>query len=133
MTAPATDLPILDLDHLRRQTFGDVALERELLALFIEQCGKLFPLLSGDDLRGDRAVAAHTLKGSARAIGAWRLASLAEPLEAALMDQGPEAAGLLMRDFGAAIEATRQAVAERCRSGSAESPPPPLAIPPGLP
>jgi HPt (histidine-containing phosphotransfer) domain-containing protein len=132
MKPDAPDSPILDLDHLRRQTFGDVALERELLALFNEQCTRLLPVISGADPSGDRAVAVHTFKGSARAIGAWRVASLAELLEAAL-DEGEQSATRLVPAFTAALDLTRAAVAERCCLGGGESAVPPLAIPSGLP
>jgi HPt (histidine-containing phosphotransfer) domain-containing protein len=66
----------------------------------------------------ERADAAHTLKGSARAIGACRLAAAADRLEAALRGGGPEPAGVLAR-FDDVIKATRRAVAERRRADAA--------------
>lgn len=108
------DSEVLDLDHLRRQTAGDRALEGELLALFETQCARLQPLIGdgGPSLR--RADAAHTLKGSARAIGAWRLAAAVDRLEAGLRDGETEAVmAPLMATFDEAVAATRQALAIR--------------------
>jgi HPt (histidine-containing phosphotransfer) domain-containing protein len=72
----------IDLDHLRKMTLSDPALEREVLGLFVEQTANLMRTLT---LLPDNAAAlAHTLKGSARAIGAFRVAEAAAALEAAL-------------------------------------------------
>ena len=108
------DSEVLDLEHLRRQTAGDRALERELLDLFEVQCARLRRLIGeGGPVLG-RADAAHTLKGSARAIGAWRLASVADSLEAVLREDGAESAiAPLMAAFDEAIDATGQALAIR--------------------
>ena len=72
---------VLDRDHLARYTMGDVVLEREVLGLFIGQMPVTVASLrdSGDAVSWTRA--AHTIKGSARAVGAWRLAQLAEHAE----------------------------------------------------
>ena len=72
---------VLDRPHLARYTMGDAALEAEILELFVQQA----PLTIGRlreavDARQWRE-AAHTLKGSARAVGAWRLAAYAEACE----------------------------------------------------
>jgi HPt (histidine-containing phosphotransfer) domain-containing protein len=118
MSPISDDSPILDPDHLRRQTAGDGALEAELLALFEAQCARLRPLLADGRPAHERADAAHTLKGSARAIGAWRLGSAAGVLEDALRRGAPEAARL-MAGFDEAVAATRRAVAERLRAVAA--------------
>jgi hypothetical protein len=74
------DRPI-DLEHLSRMTLGERALEREVLALFDRQATMLLARMKN----GPAAVVgamAHTLKGSARGIGAWRVAKSAEAVEA---------------------------------------------------
>ena len=76
----ANDGPI-DRAHLSRYTLGDVQLEREVLALFIEQAPDLLVRLRSARTTREWHMAAHTLKGSARAIGAWRLAKVAEAAE----------------------------------------------------
>ena len=71
----------VDLKHLRRYTLGDWALEKEVLQLFIGQLPETIGSLRGAVTERDWKVAAHTLKGSGRAVGAWRIARLAEHAE----------------------------------------------------
>jgi HPt (histidine-containing phosphotransfer) domain-containing protein len=120
MSPVPADARILDPAHLQRQTFGDRSLEREVLALFERQCDRLLPLIAAAERLPERADAAHTLKGAARAIGAWRVASLCETLEAAL-DQGrsAETLGRLRGKLEKALGETRAAVAERWRGVAA--------------
>jgi len=72
----------IDIEHLRRMTLGDASLEREVLAMFAGQAVSLIGALAA--LPSDTAALAHTLKGSARAIGALRVADAAECLEVAI-------------------------------------------------
>lgn len=77
--APQTDP--LDLAHLDAQTLGDHKLQYELLHLFAAQSPGLVARMHaiGDaKIRGDLA---HHLKGAARAIGAFNVATAAETLE----------------------------------------------------
>ena len=97
---------ILDRDHLARQTFGDRALEAEILVLFAEQCGRLVPRLGPGGDRADRLAAAHTLKGAARAVGADQVAAWAQAIEEAAEEDLPRLAGGLA---GAVAEAGRAA------------------------
>ncbi len=71
----------VDLSHLRRYTLGDRRLEVEILGLFIEQTPLTIAALQRAASDRDWVNAAHTLKGSARAVGAWSLAKLAERAE----------------------------------------------------
>src|SRR5437763_5292286 len=78
----STSLPIsgerpIDLVHLARMTLGDRSLEREVLELFDRQAGVLVVRMQ-QAARAGICAAAHTLKGSARGIGAWRVARAAE-------------------------------------------------------
>ena len=70
----------VDLAHLSRQTMGDRDLEREVLSLFLHQAH-----LVGDRMEGatpqERVLLAHGLKGSARGIGAFRVADIADAVE----------------------------------------------------
>ena len=86
----------IDLVHLTRQTFGDKRLETELLRLFMRQARQIQAGL--DAACGDDAVSClpaadllHTLIGSARVIGAHRVAALAQDCEAALRTSGKDA------------------------------------------
>jgi HPt (histidine-containing phosphotransfer) domain-containing protein len=98
----------IDLEHLRRMTLGDAGLEREVLAMFAAQTVKLIGALIA--LPAEAGALAHTLKGSARAIGAFTVADAASRLEAAIQkgdDPAPSLAGLkdAVVDARAAIDA----------------------------
>src|SRR5919107_6346009 len=101
---------VLDLVHLARQTFGDRELEREVLALFEAQCRRLLPILAGAGRECERGDAAHTLKGAARAVGAWRLAALADELETALAAETPKGVDALLARLDGAMRETQAAV-----------------------
>jgi HPt (histidine-containing phosphotransfer) domain-containing protein len=72
----------IDLAHLARMTLGDAALERQVLGMFASQSTSLIEKLAA--LPAEAGALAHTLKGSARAVGAFRVAECAEALEAAI-------------------------------------------------
>jgi HPt (histidine-containing phosphotransfer) domain-containing protein len=72
----------IDQVHLERMTLGDRGLEREVLEIFARQTAMTLERIAGSG-PACAAAAAHTLKGSARGIGAWRVARAAEFLEQA--------------------------------------------------
>jgi len=74
----------IDIEHLQRMTLGDASLEREVLAMFSAQAIRLIGTLA--TLPSDAGALAHTLKGSARAIGAFGVADAAGHLEAAIQN-----------------------------------------------
>ena len=77
----------IDLVHLARQSLGDRALETDLLSLFERQAGQIMSQIKGADAATDRKCLgdlAHTLKGSARAVGAVGVAAAARAYEDAL-------------------------------------------------
>jgi HPt (histidine-containing phosphotransfer) domain-containing protein len=94
------DTPI-DRAHLGRMTLGDTVLEHEVLAMFAAQASDLADKLAA--MPSDAAVLAHTLKGSARAIGAFRVADAAADLEEDITGE---------RSAAASIKVLQQAVAE---------------------
>ena len=103
----------IDLVHLTRQTFGDKRLETELLHLFMRQARQIQAGLDAD--YGDGALSClpaadllHTLIGSARVVGAHRVAALAQDCEAALRGPGKDAPSARER------AALRSAVEEAC-------------------
>lgn len=102
---------LLDRAHLERQTFGEAALAQELLALFEGQCDKLLPLIGDDGAQAlARADAAHTLKGGARAVGAFAVADRAEALEQGLR-AGAVADDGALSDLRETIQSTRRVIA----------------------
>jgi HPt (histidine-containing phosphotransfer) domain-containing protein len=72
----------VDLVHLSRYTLGERALEREVLELFCTQSLVYLEQLRGARTDKEWREAAHSLKGSAQAIGAWGAAAAAEQAEA---------------------------------------------------
>ena len=72
----------VDLVHLARYTLGDRTLEREVLELFCSHSSHQMACLGAAVGDADKwREAAHTIKGSARGIGAWKLADVAEEAE----------------------------------------------------
>jgi len=92
----------IDLEHLRRMTLGDTGLEREVLAMFAAQIVSLIGTLI--TMPPEAGALAHTLKGSARAIGAFAVADAAMRLEAA-MQKGDDPARALAGLVDAVTEA----------------------------
>jgi HPt (histidine-containing phosphotransfer) domain-containing protein len=82
--------PPIDLVHLARQTFGSSDLEREVLRLFVGQSRDLVAAIAAAR-GGGRADLVHRLKGSARGVGAGRIAEIAEALEASDLDEAAAA------------------------------------------
>jgi HPt (histidine-containing phosphotransfer) domain-containing protein len=71
----------VDLVHLSRFTLGDEKLEREVLQLFRVQTGIYLNRLESAADRESWCHAAHTIKGSAKGVGAWAVAAAAQSAE----------------------------------------------------
>lgn len=82
----AADEPPVDLVHLARHTLGNRDLEQEVLTLYQRQSACYVRRLKIADTTEEQCAAAHIIKGSSRGIGAWRVARLAEAVEAAYND-----------------------------------------------
>ena len=99
------DEGFIDTAHLTRMTLGDTALQREVLTLFVRQSADLVARMS--TFPADMAAIAHTLKGSARGIGAFSAASSAERLE---RSTDPRAAHVALSELKDAISGTVRAI-----------------------
>lgn len=98
--------PPVDFAHLGRYTFGDAALEAEVLQLFLAQLPVTLDALAGAASDRDWKMAAHALKGSGRGVGAWRIATLAEAAERLTFPAPADVRGeMLTRLADAAAEA----------------------------
>jgi HPt (histidine-containing phosphotransfer) domain-containing protein len=75
----APGLEAIDIAHLARMTLGERELEREVLNLYLQQSTLLIGRLAQQP--PDAEAIAHTLKGAARAIGAFAVADFAEEVE----------------------------------------------------
>lgn len=112
--SPEAGGPAIDWAHLARQTMGDVELERELLALFATQAGAFGGRLAAAGADKERRDLAHTLKGAARAIGAFSLGQAAEEYESAVATvEAPDR----LRALDARLHETQQAIAARLAQG----------------
>jgi HPt (histidine-containing phosphotransfer) domain-containing protein len=107
------DRPI-DLVHLSRMTFGDRSLEREVLQLFERQAAMLMARMTAGNA-ADAARLAHTINGSARGIGAWRVAAAAASVEAVSGGDG-SAQNASIAELGAAVEQARTIIGELLRA-----------------
>jgi HPt (histidine-containing phosphotransfer) domain-containing protein len=104
----------IDLVHLRRMTLGERSLEREVLQLFCRQADMLVARMQ----KAKPAVAAasaHTLKGSARGIGTWRVAAAAEAVERAAAVETVMLSRALA-ELMAAIDEAKTAIADLLRA-----------------
>ena len=93
----------IDLVHLAKQTLGDRSLEQEVLRLFLTQMGVYMERVENATTHEERFAASHTIKGSARNIGAWDVADVAAHLESAAEDE-----------ITADVKALRNALDEAC-------------------
>ena len=96
----------IDFEHLERMTLGDAAIEQEVLTLFLAQSARLMHTLAAIPV--DASALAHTLKGSACAIGAFAVADAATRLEAAIARGFDTAAALA--ELGEAVAQARAAI-----------------------
>jgi hypothetical protein len=118
--ADATSPPLapiavaIDREHLTRMTLGEHSLECEVLGLFNRQAEILLARMR-KSTPAVVAAAAHTLKGSARGIGAWRVAHAAEALELAASGRADEFKTALAA-LCEAVDETRVAIAELLRA-----------------
>jgi HPt (histidine-containing phosphotransfer) domain-containing protein len=103
----------IDLEHLSKMTLGERSLEREVLALFDQQSTMLTGRMRGA-APAVIAASAHTLKGSARGIGAWRVARAAEAVEQA----AGNAAGLKLAvaQLSASVSEAKAAIVDLLRT-----------------
>lgn len=103
---------IIDEDHLGRMTLGDRRLEREVLEIFVRQSTIMLVRITGPE-PALAAAAAHTLMGSARGIGAWRVARAAERLERAVGEGSGEDMDAAIADLKAATVEASAAIGAR--------------------
>lgn len=92
VSRPTPHRPI-DLAHLAAQTMGDRVLESEILCMFgkqLSQARASFANANADE----RKRLAHTIKGTARSVGAFAIADVAERIEKAPLNSG------LINDLG---------------------------------
>jgi len=109
-SAPAMDAaPVLDWDGALA-ALGDEGLLREMAAMFLDECPKLVAAIDAaqaDGNAGELRRAAHTLKSSARVVGAHAVADTALRLEELGRDNALAEAAEVRRSLGAALDRLR--------------------------
>jgi HPt (histidine-containing phosphotransfer) domain-containing protein len=105
---------VIDRVHLGRMTLGEHGLEEEVLALFERQAGMLVARMRAAEPTAIAAFA-HTLKGSARGVGAWRIAEAAERLEVNAIGFGDRELATAIEQLAAAVIEARVLIADMLR------------------
>lgn len=101
---------VLDLEHLRRYTLMDESLERELLSLFRDQARTQYEAALTASDQDQFRFAIHTLKGTARAIGAVAVAKATETIERLRLNHIEARSHSEMQELARAIGAAETAI-----------------------
>lgn len=105
----------IDLEHLSRMTLGERELEREVLRLFDCQADMLLVRMR-DAAPAAISAYAHTLKGSARGIGAWAVARAAGDVETAAQATEPAHLAPAMNRLTLSVGEARRVIADLLRA-----------------
>jgi HPt (histidine-containing phosphotransfer) domain-containing protein len=103
---------VIDLAHLGRMTLGERSLEAEVLMLFDRQADILLARMR-DCAPAAVAAFAHTLKGSARGIGAWRVAAAADAVEMNVIAANAGGIAGAVARLSAAVDEAKAVIADR--------------------
>jgi HPt (histidine-containing phosphotransfer) domain-containing protein len=98
----------IDMKHLAHMTLGERSLEIEVLRLFERQAEMLLARMREVGPEGV-ATLAHTLSGSAKGVGAWRVAAAAEAAECAVKQHEP--LDPVMAGLAASVAEARRVIA----------------------
>lgn len=107
----------VDLGHLSRYTLGERMLEREILELFCTQAAIYLERLCEAPSDRQWQDAAHSLKGSVQAIGAWGTAAAAERAESLSGATLSEARGARLRELESSVDEAKP-ISDRCSKAS---------------
>lgn len=94
----------VDLVHLAKYTMGNRELEHEVLTLFSKQSLIYLERLRNAADQQTWKEAAHTLKGSARGIGAWQVADVVARLEQHPVAKGGKKKEQMVEDLCQSVE-----------------------------
>ena len=72
---------VFDRAHLSHYTMQSADLETEIINLFLQQLPSTVEMIASAGTEDDWKLYTHTLKGSAAAVGAWKLQEIAIELE----------------------------------------------------
>ena len=104
----------IDYDHLALYTGGDESLEAEVFSLFVDQIDVWMRLLRIDAKDEDWSAAAHSLKGSARGVGAVTLADACAKAEGLVGELSvPVKREAVLERIRVEIDAVKEEIAQR--------------------
>jgi hypothetical protein len=109
---------VIDRGHLARMTLGELSLEREVLQLFDRQATMLLARMK-DAAPTVVAALAHTLNGSARGIGAWKVAEATETVERRAVTQGTAQLADAIKMLTVVVGDAQAMIADLLREGHA--------------
>ncbi len=95
---------VLDVNVLYDSTFGDVDLQQEVVGMFMEQIDQILTQLREHTFASQAGYIAHTLRGTAAAIGAQEIRCISEDWEKQLTFGAPLIADDMLADLIAARE-----------------------------
>lgn len=98
-----------DRAHLVHYTMENRELEQEIVTLFLHQLPETLNMLKSAKKPVDWKLAAHTLKGSAAAVGAARINALAVKIERCSFGKGPDVSEKLLVELDRAVDEFRKA------------------------
>ncbi|MFD1696612.1 Hpt domain-containing protein [Roseibium aestuarii] len=98
---------VLDLEALNAATFGNADLQGEVLQLLLGQTSTLAERLEGAATAQVQAEVLHTYKGSARSLGAMRIAETCQQLEQRAASGERVSASALLSDIAEVERAVR--------------------------
>lgn len=104
------DSPVFDRAHLAHYTMNSADLEREIVALFLQQLPLTIDSIERAATEAEWKLATHTLKGAAAAIGAWRIRAMAIDLERFAPDGDANVKSLRLQSLAAAVAEFRDTV-----------------------
>jgi len=107
----------VDFDHLKKYTAGDSQVEEEILSVFMQQAEIWVRMLNESQDDKGWLDAAHSLKGSARGVGAWSVAELCEHAESLASQSSPAERSMALGDLKAAVADVVRCIEVRLKAG----------------
>lgn len=112
-------MPVMDLAYLHQQSYGNTALETEILELFLRQSTRLLVELNEGLKQKQWRDYARALKGSAYTVGALQVAQAAEQIEHCCPDTNAAATKKLLQVLEQAIHKVNELIRQYLQTATA--------------
>jgi hypothetical protein len=113
-------VPVMDLAYLHQQSYGNAALETEILELFLRQSTRLIVDLNEGLKQKQWRDYARTLKGSAYSVGALQVAHVAEQIEHCCPDISAASTKKLLQMLESAILKVNELIRQYLQTATAQ-------------